>query len=83
MLLNYKKGLYQKNALLTSPCFLPETYFSGLLIDYEKVLELDANNLEAKNELKKINQVIRLIGPNINQFTLCLVYICVSFHNKN
>lgn len=59
---NYKKDLYQKNAL----CFLPETYFSGLLIDYEKVLELDANNLEAKNELKKINQVIRIIGPNIN-----------------
>jgi len=40
--------------------------FSDLLIDYEKVLELDANNFEAKNELKKIDQVIRLVGPNIN-----------------
>lgn len=61
-----KKKVYLKNALLTGLCFLPETYFSGLLIDYEKVLELDANNFEAKNELKKIDQVKRLIDPNIN-----------------
>jgi len=40
--------------------------FSDLVIDYEKVLELDANNYEAKNELKKIEQVIKLIDPNIN-----------------
>ncbi|NWV23901.1 RPAP3 protein, partial [Origma solitaria] len=30
----------------------------GAKEDYEKVLELDANNLEAKNELKKINQAL-------------------------
>lgn len=63
---SYKTGLSEKNALLTGLCFLPETYFSGLLIDYEKVLELDANNFEAKNELKKIDQVKRLIDTNIN-----------------
>ena len=40
--------------------------FSDLVIDYEKVLELDANNYEAKNELKKIEQVIKLIEPNIS-----------------
>ena len=40
--------------------------FSDLVIDYEKVLELDANNYEEKNELKKIEQVIKLIDPNIN-----------------
>ncbi|XP_014726593.1 PREDICTED: RNA polymerase II-associated protein 3 [Sturnus vulgaris] len=30
----------------------------GAKEDYEKVLELDANNLEAKNELKKIDQAL-------------------------
>ncbi|XP_069708306.1 RNA polymerase II-associated protein 3 [Phaenicophaeus curvirostris] len=30
----------------------------GAKEDYEKVLELDANNFEAKNELKKINQAL-------------------------
>ncbi|NXU47699.1 RPAP3 protein, partial [Turnix velox] len=30
----------------------------GAKEDYEKVLELDANNLEAKNELKKISQAL-------------------------
>lgn len=40
--------------------------FLIFLIDYEKVLELDANNFEAKNELKKIDQVIRLVRPNIH-----------------
>ncbi|KAF4802561.1 RNA polymerase II-associated protein 3 [Turdus rufiventris] len=55
---NYKKDLSPKNALFTGLCFLPATYFSGPLIDYEKVLELDANNFEAKNELKKIDQAL-------------------------
>ncbi|XP_041321494.1 RNA polymerase II-associated protein 3 [Pyrgilauda ruficollis] len=32
----------------------------GAKEDYEKVLELDANNLEAKNELKKIDQALSL-----------------------
>ncbi|NXH85965.1 RPAP3 protein, partial [Edolisoma coerulescens] len=32
--------------------------FQGAKEDYEKVLELDANNFEAKNELKKIDQAL-------------------------
>uniref|UniRef100_A0A8C5TFB3 RNA polymerase II-associated protein 3 n=1 Tax=Malurus cyaneus samueli TaxID=2593467 RepID=A0A8C5TFB3_9PASS len=32
----------------------------GAKEDYEKVLELDANNFDAKNELKKINQALLL-----------------------
>ncbi|NXR60601.1 RPAP3 protein, partial [Rhadina sibilatrix] len=34
----------------------------GAKEDYEKVLELDANNIEAKNELKKINQALSSKG---------------------
>lgn len=68
--LSIKKGYLKRtlvfHTLFTSLQFLPETLFSDLLIDYEKVLELDANNFEAKNELKKIDQVITLIGPNIS-----------------
>ncbi|NWX97681.1 RPAP3 protein, partial [Nothoprocta ornata] len=39
----------------------------GAKEDYEKVLELDANNFDAKNELKKIYQVIIALSSNSEQ----------------